>query len=308
MAENLYAGVHRVGSANLEDLYRTGYSPDGGGLLNDPRPIAAPTGPGFQNAHNEGLRAGDAMIRGAQRGREAGRDALDDLARPGANAMTGALAATTRVGPAHRYMDPYYNPYTQQVIDTSLSDLRRERDRDLTQIGSRASAAGGFGGSRHGVREALGDELFYRTAASTAADLNQDMFNTALGAGQSDRDFLLQRADQRGSIGSDMLSGGVDLAAGAYDLEAGAGRDVAAGRGLRGTAFGSRANRNLLFQQALNDEPFDRFVDAVELYRGGTPTRDAVLPEEGSDWMDVLFAGLRNPDASIELLDELFGA
>ena len=45
----------------------------------------------------------------------------------------------------------YENPYTQSVVDAQAADVMRTAQMGLNELGSQMSAAGGFGGSRHGV-------------------------------------------------------------------------------------------------------------------------------------------------------------
>lgn len=80
----------------------------------------------------------------------------------------------------------YMNPYTQQVIDTSMADLERQRQMQQQQLGAQATQARAFGGSRQGVAEALTNEAFARQGGQLAAGLRQQGFQTALGAAQQD--------------------------------------------------------------------------------------------------------------------------
>lgn len=93
-----------------------------------------------------------------------------------------SVSAPTAVGGISTYM----NPYTQQVIDTSMADLERQRQMQMNQLGAQATQAGAFGGSRQGVAEALTNEAFARQGGQLAAGLRQQGFNTALGAAQQD--------------------------------------------------------------------------------------------------------------------------
>lgn len=80
----------------------------------------------------------------------------------------------------------YQNPYTDQVVNATMTDL--ERSRQMAQAGNNAAAtqAGAFGGSRQAVQNALTNEAYDRNAASTLANLRNQGFNTALNAAQSD--------------------------------------------------------------------------------------------------------------------------
>lgn len=88
--------------------------------------------------------------------------------------------------------EQYMNPYTQQVVDTSLADIERARQEAASATRGQAAAAGAFGGSRSGVAEALTNRDFGNTAASTAANLRQAGFTTALGFNQADQNRELQ--------------------------------------------------------------------------------------------------------------------
>ena len=61
--------------------------------------------------------------------------------------------------------------YTGFVSDMTLADLERQRQMQQNQIGMQASRAGAFGGSRHGVAEALTNEAFAHQGAKAFGDL-----------------------------------------------------------------------------------------------------------------------------------------
>ena len=103
---------------------------------------------------------------------------------------TGAIAAGQ--GPN---IGQFFNPFTQAVTNTTLRNLGSAQQQAMNQIGQQASAAGAFGGSRHGVAEAQTNEAFVQQAADTLANLNQQGFNTALGAAQQ------QQQTQLGALG-----------------------------------------------------------------------------------------------------------
>jgi hypothetical protein len=80
----------------------------------------------------------------------------------------------------------YMNPYTQNVIDTTMSDLARQRQMQGAADNASAVKAGAFGGTRQAVQNALTNEAYDRNTASTVANLRNTGFNTALGAAQGD--------------------------------------------------------------------------------------------------------------------------
>ena len=80
----------------------------------------------------------------------------------------------------------YQSPYTQQVIDTTLGDIRREQDIAQRRAQESAIRAGAFGGSRSAIMEAEAARPYIQEAARTAAGLRQAGFGQALGAAQQD--------------------------------------------------------------------------------------------------------------------------
>lgn len=89
-------------------------------------------------------------------------------------------------------MAAYQNPYTQQVIDQSMSDLDRQRQMQQRTTGAQATAAGAFGGSRHGIAEAETNRAYAEKGGQLAGQLRAQGFNTALGAAQQDVTRQLQ--------------------------------------------------------------------------------------------------------------------
>ena len=87
------------------------------------------------------------------------------------NVSAGQIGATN--------LSPYMNPFTQNVINTSLSDLDRQRQITQQQNRASAAAAGAFGGSRQGLVEAETNRGFADVAARTAAGLQQQGFLNA---------------------------------------------------------------------------------------------------------------------------------
>ena len=98
----------------------------------------------------------------------------------------GQLAGTS--------LDPYMNPFTSQVVNTTLGDLERQRQIQQQGTAAQAARAGAFGGSRQGVAESLTNEAFARQAAQTAAGLRQAGFSQAQQQAQQDIQRRLEAA------------------------------------------------------------------------------------------------------------------
>ena len=145
----------------------------------------------------------------------------------------------------------YQNPYTQQVIDTTLADLDRSRQMAIGRDQDRAIGAGAFGGSRSGVLEAETNRAFAEQAARTAAGLRQGGFDRATSlAGQDISREIGNRAFQAGLFGNQLADQYINLG-----LLANIGRQQ---QGL---------------QQAGLDQAYNQFLDA----RGYGPQQIGLL-------------------------------
>jgi hypothetical protein len=100
--------------------------------------------------------------------------------------QAGQLAGTN--------LKPYMNPYTNQVINTSLAALDRERQQQQMMNAGQAQAAGAFGGSRQGLVEAQTNEAAQRQAGQLSANLYQQGFTQAQQAAQQDIATRMQAA------------------------------------------------------------------------------------------------------------------
>lgn len=95
----------------------------------------------------------------------------------GVGAITPQTVSAGQIGSTN--LGQYMNPYTQNVIDTSMADLERQRLVGQQQNSAAAAAAGAFGGSRHGLVEAETNRGFADAASRTAAGLQQQGFLNA---------------------------------------------------------------------------------------------------------------------------------
>ena len=102
----------------------------------------------------------------------------------------------------------FMNPYTRQVTQNTLADLERQRQMQMNTLGAQASGARAFGGSRHGVAEALTNEGFARQGAQAFGNLQQQGFNTALQASQAQQGRQMAGAAQLGQLGQQAFGTG----------------------------------------------------------------------------------------------------
>ena len=166
------------------------FNRDQGLALEYSRQAANPNNESFGNVRNAANMARSAGNAGFERVEAAtlGRNAVRDVnaERIAADKVTGAdvtSEALNQIAPQARAnirdvnagsflnqnMQQYMNPFTQQVVDTSLQDLERSRQLTQQQGAAQAVKAKAFGGSRQGVAEAETNRAYADQAARTAA-------------------------------------------------------------------------------------------------------------------------------------------
>lgn len=107
----------------------------------------------------------------------------------------------------------YMNPYQEQVIQATLSDLGEAFAGQQKSAAARAVGAGAFGGSRMAIEDVLGRERFQQQVADTSSRLRQAGFESGaqrfaadraaqLGAAQSELSALAGAATGIGRVGS----------------------------------------------------------------------------------------------------------
>lgn len=127
----------------------------------------------------------------------AGAPAID----MGINGTAGILNGNAADGMAR-----WQNPYTDQVVNSSLADIERQRQMAIGSGQDAAIAARAYGGSRHGVADSLTNENYARISADTAGNLRNQGFNTAAGLAQQDASRGLQASGQLGQLGQQQFN------------------------------------------------------------------------------------------------------
>jgi len=100
------------------------------------------------------------------------------------NVTAGQLSSTN--------LQPYMNPYTQNVIDKTLPVMQQNLALSQNQQGNQANAANAFGGSRQAVQQGVTQAQGAQGMAQMAAQLNQANYGQAQTAAQSDIGTNLQ--------------------------------------------------------------------------------------------------------------------
>ena len=125
-----------------------------------------------------------------------------------AGALQGALGATQQAMQGPLNVGAYANPFTGAVIDRTQQDIARQQEMATNTMGAQATAAGAFGGSRHGVAEGVMAGEYGRMSGDIAAQQNQANYAQALQAAMADRQSRLGAASQLGGLGQQAFNTG----------------------------------------------------------------------------------------------------
>jgi hypothetical protein len=95
----------------------------------------------------------------------------------------------------------FLNPYTQNVVDTTLQQMTRQRDETAAKNGARAAAAGAFGGSRQALQSAQLDRSFGEQVQNATATLMSAGFDKATATAMANAQMRQQtgQANQQAS-------------------------------------------------------------------------------------------------------------
>tara|TARA_R110002126_G_scaffold91189_7_gene217101 strand:- start:199 stop:3312 length:3114 start_codon:yes stop_codon:yes gene_type:complete len=109
-------------------------------------------------------------------------------------------------------LNQYINPYENQVVQNTISDLDRSRQMQQAQSGAQASAAGAFGGSRQALLEAENNRNYFDQVGKTTSGLRQQGFENAQQLARSDIQTMLQAdlANQGAQLQGDSLSANLE--------------------------------------------------------------------------------------------------
>jgi hypothetical protein len=115
--------------------------------------------------------------------------------------LTAAGTPATQVTPqqlSQANLQPYMNPFTQQVIDSTNALARQQLGQQQSGIQGQASAANAYGGSRQGVQQGVAQAQGALGMANTNAQLQSQNFQQAQQAATGDisRDLAAQQANQ----------------------------------------------------------------------------------------------------------------
>jgi len=116
----------------------------------------------------------------------------------------------------------YLNPYQDEVIDRTMSEMRRQQNMDMNAVGDMAAGSKAFGGSRQGVLESETMRGHDANRANTLAGLNASNFTQAQNIQEQHRQRQLQGATNSAQIagmGADANFQGGQIMSGIGGLE-----------------------------------------------------------------------------------------
>lgn len=97
------------------------------------------------------------------------------------SALTSLANPTMNPEAYQQEIAQYQNPYDQMVLGETLKELSRANEGILSDIGSRATASGGFGGTRQAVLEGEAYKNLLDTYGQQTATLKAQGYRDALG-------------------------------------------------------------------------------------------------------------------------------
>ena len=204
-------------------------------------------------------------------------------------------------------MDAYRNPFEQQVVEATLSDLGQARDEALNRAGMQQAAAGAFGGGRQALREAAIQDDYLKNVGRLAGALRQQGFmqGAQLGAGDASRALQSGTANQRADLQRALTQAQLDQQAGITGAQLLSGRqqfDVAAAeRGDRRRDQAAQRQADIALRQAREGD-----VAAQTLFGVGGAGQKQIL-----DYLRAgvpLFGGQRDTtETTSDLMNRLLG-
>jgi hypothetical protein len=173
--------------------------PGGGGLppgLNQTMPAPMPGGGGLPPGLNQTMPA--PMPGGSQPSSTPAQPAAPATGQPDVYQTSANMYNQAAAGPN---INQFMSPYTNMVTGQAMQDLNRQRQMAINDTGAAATRAGAFGGSRHGVAEALTNTGYAQQGANMFGNLQQQGFNTALNAAQNQQNIQSNLANQGFNMG-----------------------------------------------------------------------------------------------------------
>jgi len=122
--------------------------------------------------------------------------------QPGMKYVTQGAELTSGAGLTPQSISTFLNPYTQNVVDTTLADIGRQRDIALTANEANVAKANAFGNTRRGIQEAAVVDPYARAMASEAAKLRSGAYDAATATAAQAAGIDLSKGSQLAQLGT----------------------------------------------------------------------------------------------------------
>jgi len=200
--------------------------------------------------------------------------------------------------PTQTQLDPYLNPFQQQVIDQTMQELDRRGATAQQNLAGQAQQAGAFGGSRFGVQEAELGRGLQDARAQALTQLNQQNYAQAMGGFQNQMERERLAGLGIGALGQQQAGFGGQYAGLGAQAQGMAGQDIQSLLGIGGMQ--RQREQQLLDMQRQNAlqamyEPYQRLGFYGDIL-AQAPSSQQVIPTATSPnvspWQQAIGTGV----------------
>ena len=220
-----------------------------------------------------------------------------------AQGQASTLAAQNLLGgvtgaPTQAQLDPYLNPFQQQVIDQTMQELDRRGATAQQDLAGQAQQAGAFGGSRFGVQGAELGRGLQDARAQALTQLNQQNYGQAMQGYQNQMERQRLAGLGIGALGAQQAGFGGQYAGLGAQAQGMAGQDIQALLGIGGMQ--RQQEQQLLDMQRQNAlqamyEPYQRLGFYGDIL-AQAPSSQQVIPTATapnvSPWQQAIGTGV----------------
>lgn len=163
---------------------------------------------------------------------------------------------------ANTNLSPYMNPFTSDVTNATMDELRRQQNISDQGVRDQAMASRAFGGDRMQVRQAENQRNYDDMRSKVLSNLNMANFNNAqqMATGDINRQFQADSANQNMRYGMSQAGAGGLANLGSGGVQAGLGG--LSNLANMGFGFGNELNKNQLMAGSIQQQMMQSIIDA----------------------------------------------
>jgi len=109
-------------------------------------------------------------------------------------------------------LSPYLNPFTQNVVDTTMGEMNRQEQLGRLNVANEAQSQNAFGGDRFALENAANSDNWNRQKSSTLANLFNTGYNNAQESAKYDIGAQANAASALGGLANQGFGWGNELA------------------------------------------------------------------------------------------------